>query len=95
MLGGAKPPISGHRSGPKPRGPGFLRGEASPSHQLKGLGERCIDLSSSSGAPAEPGREKGFLYSIEASDSLSRNLLGAKFRDGVAYGPLKSAYGLR
>jgi len=64
-----------------------LRGEASPSHQLKGLGERCIDLSSSSGAPAEPGREKGFLYSIEASDSLSRNLLGAKFRDGVAYGP--------
>ena len=61
MLGGAKPPISGHRSGPKPRGPGFLRGEASPSHQLKGLGERCIDLSSSSGAPAEPRPRKGLL----------------------------------
>ena len=91
MLGKAKPPISGH--GPQgeaqraERGVEFWGGRGlPPPHQLKGL-------SSPNGFRGGGPAAERFSCILEAPDSLSWNLLGAKLGGRGPLGPLKSTYG--
>jgi len=89
MLAGAKSSVSGQGLGPKGLigGWGFGKGQPAPLLQLGDLGSAVSSIAGS-GAAA-----KRFSCILEAPDSLSWYLLGAKFGrvGGMAPCPLKSA----
>ena len=83
VFGGAKPLISGQRRGPRPEaqraesGVEFWVGAASPLPIS--LGVLGSDVSSPSGVLCVAPAARRFPCILEAPDSLSTNLLGAKF----------------